>query len=173
MAFCKVCACGEKIVFERRMGYPEYCPHCGRRMADFATHAEDEPIVAELMAANSRSSQPEEPAAQQPADMGRESSGTRVFALRLPDGSEIEIPAEGGIIGRTELGGEELAGYPSVSRQHVRVTPKRSGLLVEDLSTYGTLLNGQRMEKNIPARVTEGTVLTLCNVEAEVITKEI
>ena len=175
MAFCKVCACGEKIVFERRLSFPDNCPNCGRRLVDFLTYSEDDPRVEELIAANRKEkSEPDNTPAERPEDAGRSTGGTRVFVLKLPDGAEIVIPPEGGIVGRTELGGEELAGYPSVSRQHIRVTPRRSaGLIVEDISKYGTLLNGQRMEKNVPARALEGAVLTLCNVEAEVSAKEI
>jgi len=176
MAFCKVCACGEKIVFERRLSYPDNCPNCGRRLVDFLTYNEDDPRVEELLKASRKAEEKPEgsPEGPKPETGPSGGSGARVFALKLPDGAEIVIPPEGGIVGRTELGGEELAGYPSVSRQHIRVTPRRSaGLIVEDISKYGTLLNGQRMEKNVPARVLEGAVLTLCNVEAAVITKEI
>ena len=49
MAFCKICACGEKIVFERRLGYPENCPSCNRKMVDFLTYNEDDPRVVELL----------------------------------------------------------------------------------------------------------------------------
>lgn len=54
MAFCKVCNCGEKIVFERRMSFPDNCPSCGRRIADFQTYGENDPIVAALMEANAK-----------------------------------------------------------------------------------------------------------------------
>ena len=49
MAFCKVCACGEKIVFERRLGFPDNCPSCQRKLVDFLTYNEDDPRVAELL----------------------------------------------------------------------------------------------------------------------------
>ena len=49
MAFCKVCSCGEKIVFARRMSYPDDCPSCGRRIADFPTYLEDAPEVEDLI----------------------------------------------------------------------------------------------------------------------------
>ena len=55
MAFCKVCTCGEKIVFERRLSFPDNCPSCGRKLVDFLTYNEDDPRVEELMKGNAAS----------------------------------------------------------------------------------------------------------------------
>ena len=49
MAFCKVCVCGEKIIFERRLSFPDNCPSCGRKLVDYLTYAEDDPHVEELL----------------------------------------------------------------------------------------------------------------------------
>ena len=87
------------------------------------------------------------------------------YIFRLENGNEIDIPEEGCIIGRTEVGAEMLAEYGAVSRQHLRVTPRRNiGVIVEDISKYGTLVDGQRIIKNSPVRVANGTKITLCNV---------
>lgn len=170
MAFCKVCACGEKIVFERRLSFPDNCPSCGRRLVDFLTYNEDDPRVKELMKGNATDTSENEGKA-----VSTESgSHKKRFILRLNNGREIEIPSEGGIVGRTEIGAEELAEFPSVSRQHLRVTPRRNvGVLVEDISTYGTLVDGQRIVKNSPVRVASGSKITLCNVEAILTVKEV
>ena len=94
--------------------------------------------------------------------------------MRLSNGKEIEIPNEGGIVGRMEIGAEELAEFPSVSRQHLRVIPRRNvGVLVEDISTYGTLVDGQRIVKNSPVRVVDGSKVTLCDVDAVLVVKEV
>ena len=171
MAFCKVCTCGEKIVFERIMSFPNNCPSCGRKLVDFRTYTEDDPHVEELMRGNST---------VETSENERESISTgpdshkKKYSLRLNNGQEIEIPDEGGIIGRTEIGAEELAEFPSVSRQHLRVTPRRNvGVLIEDISTYGTLVDGQRIEKNSPVRVANGSKVTLCDVDAVLIVKEV
>ena len=170
MAFCKVCTCGEKIVFERRLSFPDNCPSCGRKLVDFLTYNEDDPRVEELMKGNVAAGTSE----NEGKSVSTESdSYKKHYVLRLDNGKEIEIPDEGGIVGRTEIGAEELAEFPSVSRQHLRVTPRRNvGVLVEDISTYGTLVDGQRIVKNSPVRVADGSKVTLCDVDAVLSVKE-
>ena len=156
MAFCKICACGEKIVFEKIMSYPDYCPKCGRRTVDFDTYDENNPIVEELIKRNTASESIQEEPVQDPQPAVTVTSGKKSFSLKLSNGSEIAIPETGCIIGRTEVGAEELAEFPSVSRQHIRVTIRRNiGVLIEDISTYGTLVDGIRLEKNLPTRVAD------------------
>lgn len=171
MAFCKVCTCGEKIVFERRLSFPDNCPSCGRKLVDFLTYNEDDPRVEELMKGNAASDTSEN---EGKAISTESDSRKKHYVLRLNNGKEIEIPEEGGIVGRTEIGAEELAEFPSVSRQHLRVTPRRNvGVLVEDISTYGTLVDGQRIVKNSPVRVADGSKVTLCDVDAVLTVKEV
>lgn len=170
MAFCKVCTCGEKIVFERRLSFPDNCPSCGRKLVDFLTYNEDDPRVEELMRGNAGSDDTKGAVSDFKAEKEKASKG---YYLKLSNGKEIPIPDEGGIVGRTELGAEELAEFPSVSRQHIRVTVRRNiGVLIEDISSYGTLVDGQRIVKNEPVRVANGSKITLCNVEAELLVKE-
>lgn len=171
MAFCKVCTCGEKIVFERRLSFPDNCPSCGRKLVDFLTYNEDDPRVEELMKGNAITESSENAEKDVSTEFG---AYKKKYILRLNNGKEIEIPNEGGIVGRTEIGAEELAEFPSVSRQHLRITPRRNvGVLVEDISTYGTLVDGQRIEKNSPVRVADGSKVTLCNVDAVLTVKEV
>ena len=170
MAFCKVCTCGEKIVFERRLSFPDNCPSCGRKLVDFLTYNEDDPRVEELMRGNAGSDDTKGAVSDFKAEKEKASKG---YYLKLSNGKEIPIPDEGGIVGRTELGAEELAEFPSVSRLHIRVTVRRNiGVLIEDISSYGTLVDGQRIVKNEPVRVANGSKITLCNVEAELLVKE-
>lgn len=171
MAFCKVCTCGEKIVFERRLSFPDNCPACGRKLVDFLTYNEDDPRVEELMKGNASADTSDN---EEKAVSTESSSHKKHYILRLNNGKEIEIPDEGGIVGRTEIGAEELAEFPSVSRQHLRVTPRRNvGVLVEDISTYGTLVDGQRIVKNSLVRVADGSKVTLCDVDAVLTVKEV
>lgn len=171
MAFCKVCTCGEKIVFERRLSFPDNCPSCGRKMVDFLTYNEDDSRVEELMKGNATADTSEN---EGKAVLTESGSRKKHYILRLNNGKEIEIPEEGGIVGRTEIGAEELAEFPSVSRQHLRVTPRRNvGVLVEDISTYGTLVDGQRIVKNSPVRVADGSKVTLCDVDSVLTVKEV
>ena len=172
MAFCKVCVCGEKIVFARRMGYPDNCPSCGRRIADYQTFLEDDPEVEALMNRAKTEKDNDGPSAD-PRSEESYLPGDPTYYLLLENGEEIIIPQEGCIVGRTETGGEELAEYVSVSKKHLRITPRRSiGVIVEDLSKYGTLIDNVRMEKNVPQRVQSGSIITLCNVKAQLLTKE-
>ena len=201
MAFYKMCDCGEKVVFERIMGYPDVCPVCGRRMERYNTYRDDEkPPEARVApmsptagndsgsvaAGNGGGNAAGQDFLQNSAQRGPEGNNglggsfgqaqnsgfafqrgqEKQYVLRMQNGAEISIPPEGGIVGRTELGAEELAEYPSVSRQHLRVVPKRNvGVLIEDLSRYGTMVDGKRIEKNSVTRVTEGARITLCNVD--------
>lgn len=170
MSFCKICSCGEKVVFERRLSFPDNCPSCGRRLVDFLTYNVDDPKVQELL---NRSSG-EEDAEEQEAPVNESYSPKAIkYALQFTSGAEIIIPDEGGIIGRTELGAELLANYPSVSRKHIRVIPRRNlGVIIEDLSSYGTLVDGKRIDKNVPTRVTEKSTIALCDLELNLIVKE-
>ena len=171
MAFCKVCVCGEKIIFQRRMSYPEYCPSCGRRTVEYDTYLEDDPAVEELLRKYRQTEPKESGHADSPATEPTKTA-QKHFSLHLEDGAVIRIPDGGGIVGRTEIGAEELADYPSVSRKHLKVIIRSSGILLEDLSSYGTLVNGSRIERNIPVRVENNAVITLCNVNAQLIVKE-
>lgn len=196
MAFCKVCSCGNKIVFQTIMGYPEFCPECGRRCSDFDTLRENDPMVEYLIkqASPDGVSSPSSAtpvSAVSPASAPIDSVTSQVnpngsdipsmpttanvanlkYSLKLENGAVIEIPPEGGIIGRTELGGEQLAEFGSVSRKHLKITIRRAAILVEDLSTYGTLVDGKRLEKNMPMRIQANSKITLCNVDAQLIAK--
>lgn len=172
MAFCKVCACGEKIVFERRLGFPDNCPSCQRKLVDFLTYNEDDPRVAELLKEHEKSNNSVENNDNEIPLVNESNVAPKRYVLRLENGNEIDIPEEGCIIGRTEVGAEMLSEYGSVSRQHLRVTPRRNiGVIVEDISKYGTLVDGQRIIKNSPVRVANGTKITLCNVEMVLIQK--
>ncbi len=169
MSFCKICSCGEKIVFEKRLSFPDNCPSCGRRLVDFQTYNENDPKVQELLD-NARKPHDEE------ADINAGDSfvaGSAKYALRFLSGTEIPIPDEGGIVGRTGIGAEFLCDYPSVSRQHIKVIPRRNrGVIVQDISTYGTLVDGERIEKNTPKLVAEGSTITLCDLRLTLVVRK-
>lgn len=169
MAFCKVCACGNKIVFERILSFPDSCPSCGRRLVDFLTYNEDDPQVEEKLKRKSTSD------GEVVEETQKENSGKvfKKYVIKLSNGKEIEIPEQGCIVGRTEVGAEELAEFPSVSRQHIRIVPRRNiGVLIEDISSYGTFVDGLKIVKNTPVRVAEGSMIQLCDLETVLIVKE-
>lgn len=187
MAYCRICDVGHKVVFVRRFGFPPECPECGRSLLNQDTLDTDtdalriEELIRERTSAPAQetpeqtpsgpASGPAQPVSQVVVDTGSRAAG---YVLVLPGGKEIPIPAGGCIVGRTETGGEELAEYGSVSRQHVRITPKRNGVEIEDLSTYGTWVNGIKLEKNVPERFfedAEGAKIVLCNLEATLVVR--
>ncbi len=45
--------------------------------------------------------------------------------------------------------------------------------IVEDISTYGTLVDGQRIVKNSPVRVADGSKVTLCDIDTVLTVKEV
>lgn len=170
MAFCKICTCGKKVIFERRFSFPDQCPDCGRRLMDFQTYSEED-LPAEKEVNRSTETVVEKEVIKKKSFVETDKVNTS-YALHLEDGNEISIPDEGGIIGRTEIGAEILAPYNSVSRKHIKVIIRKNiGVMIEDLSSYGTLINGQRIERNSPTRVKSGAIITLCDVKAELIAK--
>lgn len=150
MAFCKVCACGKKIFADKRQDFPDRCPSCNRRIVTVEIYNDDDPRLNDH--------NDDIPSAVETC--------RKKYVLKLNNGGKIEIPEGGGIIGRTGIGAEELAEFPSVSRQHLKITIKRNiGAIAEDISTYGTLVDGHKIEKNSPVIVADGSKITLCNLE--------
>lgn len=170
MSFVKICFCGKRIDFEQRMSFPDNCPVCGRNLVGFQTYDADDPQLEELLKRGPATAAPV--SAETPTVSPVETGKTR-FSIRLSNGKEIEIPEEGCIIGRTETGAEELAEFPSVSRQHIKVIIRRNiGVLIEDVSRFGTLIDGQRIPKNTPQVVPAGAKITLCNVDSVLVDRE-
>jgi hypothetical protein len=105
-----------------------------------------------------------------PADTG--SGDLRLELFGMP----IEIPAEGGFLGREALGARELEGFLLVSRRHVFVRPDRGGrLMVEDRgSTNGTWYTHadrrQRLDLGRTEILEPGDILWLYNIPLKVVT---
>ncbi len=187
MAFCKICDCGHKIVFEKRLSFPDNCPKCFRRTISYLTYDEDDPMLERLLAEKKEDEgrlddvndiTEEENHGLSHDDSPIESDSfeglkKKMYVLKTSSGAEILIPDEGGIVGRMEIGAEDLAQYPTISRRHLRVTPRRNiGLIIEDISSYGTYVDGKKIEKESATRVGAGSVITLSDVEFTVIEKE-
>lgn len=171
MAFCKICICGEKVIFETILGYPDNCPSCGRKLVEFMTYDTDDPTVEQIIKKNEEKQKND--SCDEKSCLNELENADIKYVLKLNDGREIEIPDSGCIIGRTETGAEELAEFPSVSRKHISITPRRNiGVIIEDLSSYGTFVDGKRIEKNTPVRVIAGSRVTLCEIETVLTIKE-
>ena len=59
MAFCKLCPCGEKVLFERIMSFPDNCPVCGRNLIELHTYTEEELSAEETKKSNEEHSSPD------------------------------------------------------------------------------------------------------------------
>ena len=166
MAFCKVCPCGNKVVFQKVYMAPDECPFCGRRLISLPAFDEDSEEVKRNLQKYNPSMDENENTISEEDECDDIQNSDSELCLVSENGERIDIPAEGGIIGRTEIGAEILAKYPSVSKQHIRVyyTFKKT-LLIEDISSYGTFIDGRKMEKNISEHVNPGAIIRLCNVD--------
>ncbi|MBR1598440.1 MAG: FHA domain-containing protein [Lachnospiraceae bacterium] len=99
-----------------------------------------------------------------PGSGGKQQEGKPQYCLVSKDGEvQIKIPDGGGVIGRTAVGGEELAHNGRISREHVKLTPaKRAlGVMAEDLSANGTFVDGRRLTKNDREFVVIGSVIKM------------
>ena len=179
MAFCKICPCGNTITFETRNSFPEQCPNCNRRIRDFITYQEGDPQIKILLAQFSASEKTpfddSVTGAGVAADTDKQNSGTSVYVLvAVSGGYEIIVPPEGGIIGRSEIGAKQLADNEAVSRKHLRITPrKNAGVIIQDISTYGTKLNGKPIIPNTPMYAEVNSRITLYNEDFILQEKEV
>ena len=156
MAFYKECVCGEKLVFPDRASFPGYCPNCNRDLDNVPIRKEDDLQASQSTEGVSKGIVPDMDGSIDVPGIQKQR-----YALRLNNGKEIDIPSGGCIVGRTEVGAEELAGFTSVSRQHLKVKPRRSmGVIIEDISTYGTFVDGRQIDKNSPEVVFENSKVT-------------
>jgi len=179
MAFCKVCPCGEIITFETRHSFPEQCPNCNRRVRDFLTYQEDDPKIKILLAQfiTDNNTMVDAPVKETAVEATKEKLGITAKAYVLTSvigGCEIVIPPEGGIIGRGGIGAKQLANNEAVSREHLRVTPrKNAGVIIQDISKYGTKLNGKLIISHTPVRAEVGARITLYDEEFVLQEKEV
>ena len=71
------------------------------------------------------------------------STGGRLVSL--VDGKEYQIPTAGVVFGR-EAGSDIVVAQPEVSRRHASIAPSDTGYVIQDLSTNGIWVNGNRVQ---------------------------
>lgn len=153
MAFYKLCDCGTKNVFEHRGLAPRKCQNCGRSLLEFSVIDED------------LENEPEELVDEVPVtDI---SLDRFYYSLDTVDGTEqIIVPSSGGIIGRNALGAEIFESNHAVSREHIKVSYRgRIGLLIEDMSKFGTFVNDEQLVKGTAKFARDGDIIKLYNFE--------
>jgi hypothetical protein len=65
--------------------------------------------------------------------------------VSLVDGKEYQIPAAGVTFGR-EAGSDVVVAQPEVSRRHASIAPADNGYVIQDHSTNGIWVNGNRVQ---------------------------
>jgi hypothetical protein len=75
----------------------------------------------------------------------RATSNTGGRLVSLVDGKEYAIPNAGAFFGR-EAGSDIVVAQPEVSRRHASITPGEGGYVLQDLSTNGVWVNGNRVQ---------------------------
>lgn len=153
MSFYKLCDCGLKNIFEHRGMAPRKCKDCGRSLLECSVMDED---------AVKEQEEEQEVLSVEELDIDR-----FYYSLDVPnEKGQIIIPPSGGIVGRNALGSELLANCKAVSREHIKVTYRgRIGLLVEDLSKFGTFINDEQLIKGTSKFARAGDVIKLFNFE--------
>ena len=75
----------------------------------------------------------------------RATANTGGRLVSLVDGKEYAIPNAGAFFGR-EAGSDIVVAQPEVSRRHASITPGEGGYVLQDLSTNGVWVNGNRVQ---------------------------
>lgn len=160
MAFYKLCDCGEKNRFAHRGLAPRKCENCGRSLLVFSERDEDDEV--EHFDGNRG-----DIASEVPDDLEVERFYYSLIAL---DGSgEIILPSAGGIVGRAALGADLLQSHSAVSREHISVVYRgRIGILIEDMSKFGTCVNDEQLVKGTSKFARDGDVVKLYNFELQI-----
>jgi len=78
----------------------------------------------------------------------RATANTGGRLVSLVDGKEYAIPSGGAFFGR-EAGSDIVVAQPEVSRRHASITPGDSGYVLQDLSTNGVWVNGNRVQGSV------------------------
>ncbi len=69
------------------------------------------------------------------------------------------------VIGRNSAGREYLVAFPDVSKEHFEISPSSSGVcaIINDISKFGTYIDGEKLTKNVPRKIIDGTVIKLAS----------
>ena len=84
-------------------------------------------------------------AAAKRAGPARATANTGGRLVSLVDGKEYQIGSAGLFFGR-EAGSDIVVAQPEVSRRHASIAPNESGYVLQDLSTNGVWVNGNRVQ---------------------------
>lgn len=139
MAYYKRCLCGHLNIYEKPGMASPFCEKCSRQIL----HIPEEKYYE-----------------------GIEKNAVKKYQyILVGENSEKIVFDSETIIGRNGYGKEILINYPDVSRKHLIISPRSSGIAVTviDISTYGTYINEKRIEKNTPKMISTGAKIRLAN----------
>lgn len=173
MNYYKICECQNILQFDKPYMCPDPCPYCGRMTQNYITYRGEPPISQkvdnnkEINVGTIAPLSSTVPPCDSQQQVNMSTCSTSSYYLVAADGRyRIEIPADGGIVGRTGLGAEQLAYNNAVSKQHLKVMiNKRLGVFIEDISSFGTRVNGEELIKGNRVLVKAGDHITLYNEE--------
>ena len=193
MNYYKICECQNVLKFDKPYMCPDPCPYCGRMTQNYITYRGEPPMPQSTQViADETQRSPEIPTgpmtqpvfSQMPYNQNSGAANNSNGSISQPaanvvrgmaksyyfvsaDGRyQIPIPEEGGVVGRTGLGAEQLAYNNAVSKQHLNVMiNKRLGVFVEDISSFGTKVNGEELIKGSKVLIKPGDHVTLYNEE--------
>lgn len=142
MAYCKRCLCGHLNIYEKPGMASPFCEKCSRQILHI----------------------PEEKYSEELKNQDNETINRYHYTLVGDNDEKIEFDSEI-TIGRNSYGKEILVNYPDVSREHLTISPRSSGIAVTitDISTYGTYINGKKIDKNTPKMISNGAKIRLAN----------
>lgn len=142
MAYCKRCLCGHLNIYEKPGTAAPFCEKCSRQILHI----------------------PEEKYNEDIENQEKNAVNNYRYMLVGNNSERIEFDSEM-TIGRNSYGKEILANYPDVSREHLIISPRSSGIAVTvtDISTYGTYINEKKIEKNTPKMISNGAKIRLAN----------
>lgn len=89
---------------------------------------------------------------------------------QIPNNKIIEIPNNGGVIGRYgDVCKEYFSSYEHISGNHLRIINEKGEYYIQDLnSTNGTKINGSRINSLIKYKITNGCMISISTLLFEV-----
>jgi len=105
-----------------------------------------------------------------PQSQGQTIRMTGIRLVNTASGFEVQVPLEGGTIGRSgTIQPEHFQNSQFVSNEHARIQLGANGYLIVDLgSTNGTKVNGVKIASAQEYPIPPGTRITVANLDYEV-----
>ena len=167
MGFIKICSfCGSINKAEKRAELKK-CQNknCGRSLEHIASMTEEE---YEEWTRRTEQSQEMIRTEDDSDDMNnihesedKADEAARFYLVNERNDIRFEIPLGKSVIGREHVGKKELKNLLSVSRSHLEVENNGVFLIIKDISSFGTCLDGSLILKGEEQYAMEGSIISL------------